>query len=121
MKNLIICLSFTLLTFFSNANAQSEWSPLDLQVRRVDPTVQEGPRPRTPIVMPYILIDGYNLMFGTPCDGCTLQLVNEDGEIEYSVVIPEGTETLALPSDLSGEYELRIIRGQFCFWGYIDL
>ena len=121
MNKKLSVLFFALAALVSNANAQSDWSPLDLQVRREDPTVQEGPRPRTPIVMPYILIDGYNLMFGTPCDGCTLQLVNEDGEIEYSVVIPEGTETLALPSDLSGEYELRIIRGQFCFWGYIDL
>ena len=121
MKNLIICLSFTLLTFFSNVNAQSEWSPLDLQVRREDPISQGNPRPRTPIVKPSIYIDGYSILFDTPCDGCTLQLVNEDGEVEYSVVIPEGTVTLTLPSDLSGEYELRIIRGQFCFWGYIEL
>lgn len=121
MKNLIICLSFTLLTFFSNANAQSEWSPLDLQVRRDDPSEGSKPYGRSPIAIPTIYINGNVLQFDTPCDGCTLQLVNEEGEVEYSVVIPDGTENLTLPSDLSGEYELQIIRGQFCFWGYIEL
>ena len=121
MKNFIICLSFTLLTFFSNVNAQSEWSPLDLQVRRIDSSTNGFPSGRSSIAIPSIYINGNVLQFETPCDGCTLQLVNEEGEVEYSVVIPEGTETLTLSSDLSGEYELRIIRGQFCFWGYIDL
>ena len=87
----------------------------------MDPTVIKGNGGRAPIVIPTLYMEGYNILFQTPCDGCTLQLVSEDGEIEYSVVIPEGTETLTLPSDLSGEYELRIIRGQFCFWGYIVL
>ena len=121
MKNFIICLSFTLLTFFSNVNAQSEWSPLDLQVRRIDSSTNGFPSGRSSIAIPSIYINGNVLQFETPCDGCILQLVNEEGEVEYSVVIPEGTETLTLSSDLSGEYELRIIRGQFCFWGYIEL
>ena len=121
MNKKLSVLFFVLAALVSNANAQSEWSPLDLQVGRVDPTVIKGNGGRAPIVIPTLYMEGYNILFQTPCDGCTLQLVSEDGEIEYSVVIPEGTETLTLPSDLSGEYELRIIRGQFCFWGYIVL
>lgn len=121
MNKKLSVLFFVLAALVSNANAQSEWSPLDLQVGRVDPTVIKGNGGRAPIVIPTLYMEGYNILFQTPCDGCTLQLVSEDGEIEYSVVIPEGTETLTLPSDLSGEYELRIIRGQFCFWGYIEL
>ena len=121
MNKKLSVLFFALAALVSNANAQSDWSPLDLQVRREDPSEVGKPHGRSPIAIPSIYINGNVLQFDTPCDGCTLQLVNEDGEVEYSVVIPEGTETLALPSDLSGEYELRIIRGQFCFWGYIDL
>ena len=120
MKQLIL-LILLLLSPVSNADAQTEWNLLNLQVKRIDSSTNGFPSGRSSIAIPSIYINGNVLQFETPCDGCILQLVNEEGEVEYSVVIPEGTETLTLSSDLSGEYELRIIRGQFCFWGYIEL
>ena len=121
MKRILLLLCILVVSSMSNANGQSGWSSLELQVKREDPSEGSKPYGRSPIAIPTIYINGNVLQFDTPCDGCTLQLVNEEGEVEYSVVIPDGTETLTLSSDLSGEYELRIIRGQFCFWGYVDL
>lgn len=35
--------------------------------------------------------------------------------------LPDGSATLALPSYLSGNYEIQIIRGNYLFWGYINI
>lgn len=121
MKKVILCLVLSFIALFSNAEVTSLWNQLDLQVRFTDPTVQDVPIQRSPIEIPSLCIEGYNLLFETPCDGCILQLVNEEGGVEYSIVIPANTTCLTLPSYLSGEYELQIIRGQFCFYGNIEL
>ena len=39
----------------------------------------------------------------------------------YSKVIPINTTNLVIPSTLSGEYEIQIIQGNICFYGYIEL
>ncbi len=120
MKKVILSLVLLFLASFSQASIQSVWSQLYLQVRYDDPTKYDEPIRRGPVAIPSIYIDGYTLQFETPCDGCTLQLVNEDGDVEYTIVIPEDTTSITLPSYLSGEYELQIIRGQFCFYGYVE-
>ena len=120
MKKVIFSLVMLLLASFSQASVQSISNQLYLQVRIIDPTEPLIPIRRAPIATPTIYLDGYNLQFETPCDGCTLQLINEDGDVEYSIEIPTNTTSLALPSYLSGEYELQIIRGQLCFYGYVE-
>ena len=40
---------------------------------------------------------------------------------EYETIIPENTSTITLPLNLSGEYELQIIRGNYCFYGSVEL
>lgn len=120
MKKVILSFVLLLLASFSQAEVLSTWSLLSLHVRITDPTEPLIPIRRAPIATPTIYLDGYNLQFETPCDGCTLQLINEDGDVEYSIEIPTNTTSLALPSYLSGEYELQIIRGQLCFYGYVE-
>lgn len=96
-------------------------SPLSLQATRINPTKPGYPNPKSPVVAPTVYIDGNVLTFETPCDGCTLQLVDEDGDVVYTTVIPEGTTTLALPADLEGNFELQIIQGDWMFYGEIEL
>ena len=83
-------------------------------------SVGSGPN-RGPVLIPEVSIDSYTLLFMTPCDGCLLRVVNEDDEVVYSTIIPFGTDTLVLPSSLSGSYELQIIRGNHVFYGDITL
>ena len=92
---------------------------IPLQVGYVDPTSNQDDYQRAPIMIPRIEMDGYNITFYTPCDGCILRLLNEDGEVAYTTVI--NSTSLVLPSHLSGNYRIEIIRGNFCFWGYIYL
>lgn len=121
MKKLIICFSLLLMVSFSYACVQSVSSHLYLQVRIVDPTVHDEPIGRGPVDIPSLGLEGYNLLFYTSCDGCALHLLAGNGDVEYSIVIPSETTSIVLPSYLSGEYEVQIIRGQYCFYGNVEL
>ena len=43
------------------------------------------------------------------------------GDVEYAIEIPENTSTITLPFYLYGEYELQILRGNYCFFGFVEL
>ena len=94
-------------------------SHVELEVKYDDPTIG-GPQPhRTPVQIPDVSLDGHTLTFDASCIGCTLRLVNAEGEVEYTTLITSGT--LVLPSTLEGEFEIQIIRDNWCFYGYIEL
>ena len=119
-------LIFGLILMFSLGSvAQNPSEPdpeqVPLRVKPVNPTQTSGPIKRSPVMAPTLCIEDHTLYFITPCDGCLLQLLNEDGEVEFAIEIPEESETLTLPFYLEGEYELQIIRGNFCFFGFIEL
>ena len=106
------------------AHAQSQipvFQQIYLCVRYIDPNLPHTPLPKSPVQPPYIGIDDHTIYFVTPCDGCILQIVNEDGEAEYISVVPTNCESLELPAILEGEYEIQIIRGDYCYYGYIEL
>ena len=94
---------------------------IDLEAGYIDPSSGEESTPRSPVLIPHVGINGYSLIFYTPCDGCILRLSDENNNVVYTTVIPTGSTTLVLPSYLSGEYKIEIIQGIYCFWGYIIL
>lgn len=94
---------------------------IELEAGYDDPNYPLDPDHRTPILIPHVGIDGNTLLFYTPCDGCTLRLLDESSNVVYTIVIPVGATTHVLPSYLSGEYKIEIIQGIYCFWGYIEL
>ena len=96
-------------------------TPIELQVSDINPTRPPiGPH-KEPIMCPFIFIENHTLYFDTPCDGCTLNIVDENDVVVYTLVIPSGTTSLMLPSILSGEYTIQIIRGNYLFYGTINL
>ena len=103
------------------ARSLSVSNGLSLEVRRIDPSVPVRNIKRSPVRVPSLSILDHTLYFASSCDGCTLRLVNEDGDVEYSIEIPENTSVITLPFYLSGEYELQILRGNYCFFGYVEL
>ena len=104
-----------------SARSSSLFDELSLQVRLVDPSLPLRPIKRSPAKAPSLSIFDHTLYFATSCDGCILRLVNEDGDIEYAIEIPENTSTITLPFYLYGEYELQILRGNYCFFGFVEL
>ena len=118
-------LIFGLILMFSLGSvAQNPSEPdpeqVPLRVKPLNP-INTKPINRSPVMAPTLCIEDHTIYFITPCDGCLLQLLNEDGEVELAIEIPEESETVTLPFYLEGEYELQIIRGNFCFFGFIEL
>jgi len=122
-------LLFSLLTFLEEAPIyascpnESVASQVDLHATLigVNPTPGNGERPRSPIQPPTVYIDGYTLDLSCVDFETNLQLVGADGEVLYSILVPQCTAAISLPSYLSGNYELRLIWGNWCFYGDISL
>ena len=75
---------------------------------------------RSPIAYPSVSIDDYILYFYDIDTYFTIQLINDKGELVYTVSkYPEST-TLILPSELSGNFELRIYNGSNYYF-YCDV
>ena len=124
MKKLFLTLGFIMalsLSGHSQVPSQQNSVPVYLQVKPVEPDLTKGPIRRSPVMAPSLSLEDHTLFFNTSCDGYVLRLVNEDGDVEYDTVIPEDIEILTLPFYLEGEFELQIIRGQYCFYGSIEL
>lgn len=117
-KRLLLLLLMMAMWPLANVHVMAQ--TITFNVGYVDPSINQD-YPRSPILTPEVEIDGFTLFFITPCDGCTLRLLDENDTVVYSTVIPTGTTSLVLPSYLSGEFEIRIIQGTLCFWGYIYL
>lgn len=123
MKTMITAIML-MMSVMSFANGESNFSgdKLELNVKYND--LEEDvihPRPRTPETIPVIYFDGNTLYFATPCDGCTLQIVDESENICYELVIPMGTTELELPENLFGEHMLKIVDGNTCYYGTINI
>ena len=116
---MMLMMAFLLLTSISVSAKQP--TDINLEAGYVDPEDEGGDPHRSPILIPQVGIDNYTLTFYTPCDGCTLRLLDENDNIAFVTMIPVGSTTLVLPSYLSGEYQIQIISGNICFKGYINL
>lgn len=121
MKRILLGLALILASSFSGVKAEEVGDEIDLEVGIFDPTGTYEPIEKGPVLVPSVSLEGHTLFFATSCDGCTLRLLDENDVVIYSTVIPTGTTSLVLPSYLSGEYEIQIIQGNYCFWGYIYL
>lgn len=125
MKKLLLSIVLLLASSFSDVIAQNSGEyngdEIILHTSIIDPTKDNGPIRRSPIHVPSISIDDHTLLFNSSCDGCTLRLYNEEGDLVVNLIIPDNSSTISLPSFLTGEYEIQIIRGNYCFYGYIKL
>ena len=111
----------TICLFMVSSIMMAEGEFINLHVSYDDEILLNPSFPKSPIVPPTIYLDDHTLYFDTPCDGCTLNIVDSNDVVVYTTVIPTGTTSLVLPATLSGEYELQIIRGNYLFYGTIDL
>lgn len=101
-------------------NVRIQW-----QIKQNDNPITGGgvirKTPATYPIPPKAILSGHVLTFEGTHAEYTLFIIDKDGEEIYDLFIPENTSTIALPFYLSGEYELQIILGYYCFYGYIEL
>lgn len=129
MKKAFFTLLLTALFTSSQCNADipisnSACTKVELTCQIVNKgNIMDGPH-RTPPLAPVVFHDRDSgmLCFSNPCYDTSLELVIPGSDaVVYECDIPDGSETIELPTYLSGEYELRIIRGSWCFCGTILL
>jgi len=134
MKKKTILLMFAALSLFSFSTSTFAATPdgpdkifpghaLVLQVS-IDLTKGNVTHPKSPVLIPNVYFDSSTSMlyFENPCYECTLELVIPGTDTTvYTYSIPDGDDTVQLPSNLSGTYELHIHRGNYCFFGEIEL
>ena len=99
-------------------------TPIDMTWKYVDPSPMSPDTHRVPPSLPRISLDytTNTIFFENPCYECTLEIVVPGTDsVAYTCSIPDGDNVVTLPEWLSGQYELHIHRGNFCFWGVIEL
>lgn len=101
------------------------FSPLMAQENIPMQIINESPASHTGSLAPvrpwYIIQDDYTLTMPAFEDDFTLELLDEDGVVVYSVYVPAGTTLIVLPPTLSGDFELRLVADTYYYRGYITL
>lgn len=120
VKHLFTFISMLLATsVMMNANESQDPDKVDIKITRPGTNEQNPPR-RTPINIPEVYIDGYTLTFDASCIGCPITLVDEEENVVYTTYVGE-TGIVELPNDLTGTFELQLVRGSITFVGEIEL
>lgn len=118
-KLLFVVLSFLLLGV-AKIEASVQSAQVSLEVKKVDDNPMQSGSPKTPILIPTVWQDGYELEIEAPHAEYVLNIVSGT-TVVYSVVVPANVSLVILPATLSGTYELQLIQGNLCFYGDIDL
>ncbi len=121
MKRVLFAFVLIVMASYSGAIVQKVSDEIYLEAGIVDPTIPDDPYHRSPAAIPNVSLEGHTLFFTTPCDSYSLQLLDEYGSVVFFSVISTGTTSLALPSTLSGDYQIRLIEGYWYFYGWIHL
>ena len=95
--------------------------PVPLTVKPVNPDIENNPPAKGPIHIPTVYLEDNVLTFDESLEGCTVRLLDEGETVVFSDFIEENQTSLAFPSNLSGTYELQIIRGSITFYCEIEL
>lgn len=116
-KRFIVFLLIMAMLPLSNMYVNATQIPL--RVGYNDPTLGQTNPQKTPILIPEISIEDYTLTFDTSCIGCVFRMLNEYNILVYSTTVT--SNTLILPSYLSGTFEIRLETATYYYYGYIYL
>ena len=121
VKKLLMALACTFVLGGTEISANTQSSPIGLEVRKVDnhPTQHGGAK--NPIEFPTVSQDGHTIEIDIPHPEYVLNIVDSNDNVFYTVVVPSNVSEVDLPDTLSGTYELQLIQGNWCFYGDITL
>lgn len=128
MKRILLTLFACVTIFMGHAQSTTPSTPsnptkLEFEVKIFTPVVTK-PRPKAPAKLPTppeATLSENVLSFVDSHAEYTLYIIDEEGEEVYEAFIPENTSTITLPLNLSGEYELQLVSGQYCFYTNVIL
>ena len=110
------------MSFQLYAEESVDYTQVILHVYDIDPTHGQGSIGKSPVLPPYVGLGDSALYFGD-CypEAVPVELTDATGNVVYSDCLPAGTQTLSLPTTLSGTYTLFIYMGNYIFAGLITL
>ena len=111
-KTFLTMLLLALVTLTASAER------VNLQAGKIGQHGGFGGIPKSPVQVPVVDLDDHTFYFTTSCVGDTLQLV-QNGVVVYSTVI--ASDEVELPATLEGDFEIQIIRGNWLFYGDVEL
>ena len=76
---------------------------------------------RGTVEVPLVYIEDYALTFEVNHPEYVLTIKDEVGTVIYSTVVYSTQTQVALPSSLSGDYEIQLVMGNWLFTGWINL
>jgi hypothetical protein len=127
-RKVLLVIGLMMATVFSVANVTNLNSGTRIYLQTIsgyDNPVPTFPhKPKVPMHTPEVYLEEYTLSFSYN-NGYTLELVDpsmgDEGTIVYTAVIPEDVLTWQLPTDITGDYIIRLRYGNWTFVGEIEL
>lgn len=120
-RNYLFVAMLAAMPFVNPISVSADPEPVPLKTTNPQMPSPNIPFPKSPVVKPQIGIEDNTLYIYGGCGDATLVLVDENDNEVFFQEIEEDTDQIVLPSTLSGTYELRIYRGNYMFYGEIEL
>lgn len=87
----------------------------------IDPESNGHLQPRSPICPPEAVLSGHTLYILTEHPDYNLQLLSADDTVVYETYVPSTVNVVALPTFLTGEFEIQLQTDTYIFIGRIEL
>ena len=121
MKKIISIIACLFVITLASQAQNDSGTLIDLHAGYINPTGTTNQNPRSPEDPPSVYLENYTLTFATSHSEYVLYIKDENETVVYSTVVTSATKEVVLPSTLSGDYEIQLVTGNWCFWGYIEL
>lgn len=86
MKKILFSLCLCVVVAIGTAKVQKLCGLIYLTVEIIDPTEETEPIEKEPILVPSVSLEGYTLIFITPCDGSTLRLMDGNDNVVFNYI-----------------------------------
>ena len=119
MRKLIFTIAFACFMPFMSVFGDE----IELSVGFTDETPIIRIPTKAPVKPMHINLENHQIELSALHPDYTLTLLNEDGDVFYSTIVPASTSTVTLPATLTGDYELRLYPDgtAYFFYGYVTL
>ena len=119
MKKKLFSLLMAMLSL-SNVSINAQPVEVELGFMPVDPSGNQTNPHKAPPLIPWMGIDGHDLIFESAHADYSIDIV-QSGIVVYSVDVDATTTSVELPSWLSGEYELQLYPDGSSYYFYGDI
>lgn len=121
MKKLLLICVCSFIFIVSRAQTGSDGTIINFSTQLIDPTGSTINHPRSPIRPPKASLSGHTLYILTSHGDYDLQLLSADDTVVYETYVPCTVNVIALPTSLTGEFEIQLQTDTYIFIGRIEL